>query len=404
MSVIERLMGAAFGIHFADQIALVSVPLIAALVFQAPAEVIGLLIACQSMAHLLGSIPFGILVDNAQQRTLVICATLVSLIGFAGAGTAVLLGSLFWFGVCITVAGFGVVLFTLTTLSILPKVVEPTELGTANASIELPRALNSFAVPLCIGIVISTASTGWMFPAATFGAALALVFTLRLPRFDVVPKNEKQNVFRRIAEGGRFVIRNNLLRAISLCAIFWNFAFSALLVSMVPFIRDVLQVDEGVFGIALAAFGVGAIGGSWVSRMFVDQMPPNFVLLFGPACSLLSALVLFLTPVGVSVFVIYAAFVLLGFGPSMWLIAQNSVRQIVSPVNMLGRVNAVIQTTIYGVRPLAALIAGGVVGATSPQIGLGLVVIGFGLSFLAAAFSGLRGITSYGALKKAVVV
>jgi hypothetical protein len=100
---------------------------------------------------------------------------------------------------------------------------------------------------------------------------------------------------------------------------------------------------------------------------------------------------------------ICAAFFIIGFGPSMWLIAQNSVRQTVSPSHMLGRVNAVIQTAIYGVRPLSALIAGAFIGATSPQAGLVLVFTAFALSFLAAAFSGLRHVKSYESLKTAVV-
>lgn len=399
MSALGRLTGAAYGVHFADQIALVSVPLIAALVFQAPAEVIGLLVACQSLAHLVGSIPFGILVDNAQQRTLAIGATLISFVGFSGAASAVFLHNLFWFGVCVTFAGFGVVLFTLTTLSILPKAVASKELASANARIELPRAFNSFAVPLGVGMVISGASANLIFPVAALGGVAALVCTFGLPDFEVQREPKRKNLLFGIFEGGKFVLQHDLLRAISLCAIFWNFAFSALLVTMVPLIRDVFLADAGTFGIALAAFGMGAICGSWASRRFSGQMPPNIVLLFGPAISTLAALVLYLIPANGPVLAVYSAFLLLGFGPSMWLIAQNSVRQIVSPRNMLGRVNAVIQTTIYGIRPLGALIAGTVVGATSPEVGLSLVLGGFGLSLLAAAFSGLRQIRSYADLE-----
>ena len=58
-NVKRQLTRAAYGIHIADQIALVSVPLVAGLIFDAPAEIIGLLLACQSMAHLLGSKPYG---------------------------------------------------------------------------------------------------------------------------------------------------------------------------------------------------------------------------------------------------------------------------------------------------------------------------------------------------------
>ena len=49
MKTVRQLTRAAYGVHLADQIALVSVPLIAALVFDVPTEIIGFLIACQSV-------------------------------------------------------------------------------------------------------------------------------------------------------------------------------------------------------------------------------------------------------------------------------------------------------------------------------------------------------------------
>lgn len=403
MATVTELTRAAYGIHIADQIALVSVPLIAALIFDAPAEVIGLLVACQSMAHLLGSIPFGILVDTYQQRTLAIGATLISLLGFSGAAAAVIFGSLFWFGFFVVLSGFGIVLFRLTTLSIIPKVVASKDLGMANASIELPRALASFAVPLSVGIAVSYVSAGWLFPLAAVGASAAFIFASRLPDFQVTPNTASESVFRRIIEGGNYVVAHSLLRAILLCAIFWNFAFSALLVTMVPLIRDVYMIGAGTFGIALAAFGAGAILGTWISRTYSIRIQPNFILLFGPGISVLTPMILYLIPTQGLLLLICVAFFIIGFGPSMWLIVQNSVRQTVSPSHMLGRVNAVIQTAIYGVRPLSALIAGAFVGATSPREGLGLVFVAFALSFLAAAVSGLRHVKSFESLKTVAV-
>jgi hypothetical protein len=95
---------------------------------------------------------------------------------------------------------------------------------------------------------------------------------------------------------------------------------------------------------------------------------------------------------------LYIGFFFVGFGPAMWLIAQNSLRQVVAPPQMLGRINAVIQTAIYGVRPIGALLAGTVVGALGPQVGLALALAAFALSFAACLFSGLRRVTSFAAL------
>lgn len=268
MTTVKQLIRAAYGIHIADQIALVSVPLVAAFVFDAPAQIIGLLLACQSIAHLLGSIPFGILVDTFQQRTLTIGATLLSLVGASGAAGAVAVSSLFWFGFFVVLSGFGIVLFMLTTLSIIPKIVAAKDLGPTNAAIELPRALASFAVPLAVGIAVAHVSASWLFPIAALAAAAACIFAFRLPTFQIDPDATTTGLFRRIFEGGKYVVSHGLLRAILVCAVFWNFAFSALLVTMVPLIRDVYLVGAGTFGIALAAFGGGAILGSWVSRTY----------------------------------------------------------------------------------------------------------------------------------------
>lgn len=400
MKPVNKLALAAYGMHAADQIALVSVPLVAALIFDASADIIGVLVACQSMAHLLGSLPFGLIVDRFSPKPVVIAATLVSLFGFAATYGAVLAKNLLWFGMAVSLAGFGIVLFVLVVLSILPRTVTPDRLAAANSTLELPRAISSFAIPLLIGSVISAASGQFMFVAAMLAALFAFAVASRLPRFPI-GGGTREGIAKQLLAGGAFVVKHEMLLPISLCAIFWNFAFAVLLVVMVPLIVQIHRFDPGVFGIALSAFGLAAILGSWIAGQFSDRVPPKVVLIFGPASSFAAIGGLALLPSGGSVTAIYGAFFLLGFGPAMWLIAQNSVRQLVTPANMLGRVNAVIQTAIYGIRPLGALVGGAVVSATSPGTGLLLAVLAFALSLASALFSRLRGVQHYADLKPA---
>jgi predicted MFS family arabinose efflux permease len=398
MSVIHRLAGAAYGTHLGDQIALVSVPLVAALAFNASAELIGVLVACQSMAHLLGSIPFGMLVDRRQLRSLAIASALISLSGFTGAGLGVWTGSVVWFGAGITMAGFGTVLFALSALSILPKAVPPAGLARANAAIETPRALCSFAVPLIVGLIVAKVAPPLIYAAAACAALGALAFTASLPTFETSQAPRVSRITQ-ILEGGRYVLAHKLLLAISLCAIFWNLAFAALLVVLVPTIRDIYDFDPGSFGVALSAFGLAAVSGSWLSGRIAGKVAPSFILLFGPGSSAVAAACLTQIGSGSLDTLLYACFFGLGFGPSMWLIAQNSVRQLVTPPALLGRVNAVIQTAIYGVRPLGALIGGAVAGAAGPEVGIGFVALAFAASFAVSLFSGLRRVVSYESLK-----
>lgn len=397
MSTLRRLTGAACGIHFADQVALVSVPLVAALAFDASPDLIGLLVACQSSAHLIGSIPFGIFVDQGRLRTLAILSALVSLIGFGAAAASTLLGVVPLFGASIALVGFGAVLFGLTALSILPRAVGPAALVGANAAIEAPRALCSFVVPLIVGLIVSDVPAWTIFAAAALGSTVALAFSASLPRFDVAPRATVP-VLSRIVEGGRYVVGHRLLLPIALCAVFWNLAFAALLVVLVPVIRKVYRFDPGAFGIALSASGLAAIFGFWLAGRLAHRIAPSVVLLFGPGSSVVAAGGLILLGPGSSEVWLYACFFLLGFGPSMWFVAQNSVRQLVSPTAMLGRVNAVIQTAIYGVRPLGALIGGAVAGRVGPEAGLVLVLGAYAASFAVALLSDLRSVGSYRSL------
>lgn len=389
MRAIRNLTFAAYGMHLADQIALVAVPLVAALVFGASAQVIGLLVACQSMAHLLGSLPFGLIIDRAQARTVAIASTVISLAGFGGAALSILGGSLVGFGAFVVVGGFGIVVFVLVSLSILPRLAQPSHLARANARLDLARALCSFAVPLAIGLLITTRTANWVFVVAAAGGLLALVSAIGLPRFPVSPPRA-DGIVSLIREGGRFVLRHQLLLPIALCAVLWNLAFAALLTIMVPLAVDIYLAEPGVFGIALSAFGLAATLGAFTVGRLSAVLPTSFFLLFGPGSSVVAILLLFAVAPGGSVLPVYAAFFILGFGPSMWLTTQNSVRQLVTPAAMLGRVNAVIQTAIYGIRPIGALLGGFIAGTASPDAALVFVAAAYAGSFAVPLFSRLR--------------
>ncbi len=394
MTVVGRLTLAAYGMHIADQVALVAVPLVAALVFEAAPETIGFLVACQAMAHLVISIPSGILVDRFPLRGVTLGATILSVIGFLGVTLSLYIVHLPLFAATVLLGGCGIVLFVLAILSIIPMVVETRALAPANARIEIPRAAASFAVPLAVGVLLDADSATLIFLFATLCALGAFLAILRLPTLPASPRRQAPLVTE-ILEGGEMVLRHPLLRPIAACAIFWNLAFAALLVVMVPLLLEFYRTDAGIFGVALSAFGGAAIAGSWLSGRFSRRISPNVILLFGPGSSVLAILALLAIPASGPVEAIYSCFFLLGFGPAMWLIAQNSIRQMVTPPRMLGRVNAVIQTAIYGVRPLGALLGGAIVGAASPHAGVVFVALAFGASLATAFFSQLRSVRRY---------
>lgn len=104
--------------------------------------------------------------------------------------------------------------------------------------------------------------------------------------------------------------------------------------------------DPALFARAMAAFGLAAIAGTWVIGRISSKVASNIILLFSPGSSVLASGLLLAVPgLNPEIFV-YTAFFLLGFGPSVWLVAQTTGRQLVTPEQMLGRVNSTFQATI----------------------------------------------------------
>jgi predicted MFS family arabinose efflux permease len=391
MKPFTALLGAAAGTHAADQLALATLPLTATLVLGAGPGVLGLLVAAQSAAGLLLSLPAGAWVDHMPRRTLLIVALGLGLAASVFAVAAAAAGIVSLLGVAAFVGASGTVVYVLTSISLLPSLVPPADLSRANARLELARAIVSLAAPFVAGLLAQLLSPTWGYALAALGAALALACVLALPKAPAPTSGAQRPAFvASIQTGARFVVRHELLRGIGLCAVFWNFAFFALLAVWAPLALGPLGLDPAHMGLAQSAYGAGLILGALVAPVSARRLPPLATLIFGPAVSVIAAgLLLAAAPSGNGFAYAAAGHFLVGFGPMLWLICQITVRQLVTPAPLMGRVNATMQTAIYGVRPLGAL-AGGFVAAQAGLHGaLLLIAAAFALSTLVIVLSPL---------------
>src|SRR5829696_7063952 len=361
MKPFSALFGAAAGTHTADQLALATLPLTATLVLGAGPDILGLLVAAQSAAWLLVTLPAGAWVDRMPRRTLLLIGLALGLAASVVAVIAAAAGITSLLGVAAFVGASGTVVYMLTAMSLLPSLVPSTDLPRSNARLELARAIVSLAAPFVAGLLAQHLSPTWGYALAAVGAAVALACIIALPKAAAPTSGDQRpSLVGAIQTGARFVVRHELLRGISLCAIFWNFAFFALLAIWAPLALGPLGLDPARMGLAQSAYGAGLILGA----------PAHAGTTNGFALAA-------------------AGFFLVGFGPMLWLICQTTVRQLVTPLPLMGRVNATVQTAIYGVRPIGAL-AGGLVAAQAGLPGaLILIAVAFALSTLAIVLSPL---------------
>jgi predicted MFS family arabinose efflux permease len=389
MKPFTALLGAAAGTHAADQLALATLPLTATLVLGAGPDVLGLLVAAQSAAWLLVSLPAGAWIDRIPRRRMLILALTLGLLASIVAVAAAATGLVFLLGLAAIAGASGTVVYVLTSVSLLPSLVGSEDLPKSNARLELARALVSLAAPFAAGLLAQHLSPTWGYALAALGAALALGCVLALPRGTAPATGTRPSLAEAIRIGTAFVVRHELLRGISLCAIFWNFAFTALLAIWAPLALGLLDLDPARMGLAQSAYGAGLVLGALVAPIAARELPPFVTLIFGPAVSVLAAALFLAAPTGNGFLLSAAGFFLVGFGPMLWLICQTTVRQLVTPTPLMGRVNATVQTAIYGVRPLGALAGGFVAAQAGLQAALILIAVSFVLSTLVIVLSPL---------------
>src|SRR5882672_7552901 len=153
MKPFTALLGAAAGTHAADQLALATLPLTATLVLGAGPDVLGLLVAAQSAAWLLISLPAGAWVDRLPRRRLLITALGLGLVASIAAVAAAATGVASLLGIAAFAGASGTVVYVLTSISLLPSLVPAADLPRANARLELARAVVSLAAPFVAGLL-----------------------------------------------------------------------------------------------------------------------------------------------------------------------------------------------------------------------------------------------------------
>lgn len=187
-----------------------------------------------------------------------------------------------------------------------------------------------------------------------------------------------RDLAREIREGTAFVFRHALLLPVFLTQFIFNIAFFILYAAYVPHALRWLRLSPSGVGVTLGVYGVGMVVGAFCAAWLMRKLRFGTVVAVGPIAGLLGA-VLMLATVWVRWPVLAgSSFFLLGVGPILWVISTTTLRQTVTPPELLGRVSA-INIVAYGARPIGAGV-GAMIGALySAQVCLGVAALVFGI-------------------------
>lgn len=349
--------------QFGAQIAELAIPVLAVLLLNATEFQVGVLSAAQVAAFLLVGLPAGAWIDRMRKRHVMIAADLVRAAALALVPLLWIAGALqIWHLVAIAaVVGIATVFFDVSYQSIVPSLVKPAQIAEANGKLESTYQLANIAGPGFAGWLIGviTAPLALLATAGTYlVSAVALAFTrdAEQPRAH----DDRAPILREIWEGLHFVFTERLLRRIVGTTGVSNF-FSTMSFTLLPiFLLRELGFSPASLGLI---FSLGSIGG-----LLGAMATPRIVKAIGEARAIpISALgfsfVALLLPVAAVVPAV--AFPLLvaqsfvaSFTVLLYNITQVTFRQRITPPRLLGRMNASVRFVVWGVMPIAALLAG----------------------------------------------
>jgi len=354
---LRRLVLSNLAAQSSEQVALAAAPLLAVLALGAGAAETGWLQAAQTLPFLLLSLPAGVLADRFSRRRLMMGAEalragmLIAILALAAIGRLDLLAlaALGFLGAAGTVAQ------GVAAPALLPALVPREGLGAANRWLELGRSGAFTAGPALGGALI-----GWLGASPAYGVAagLSLLATGLLARVPEPPRAApaRRDLRRELREGIGFVLSHELLRPILVTAVVFNTAWFVLLAAYVVHAVHHIGLTAAEVGVTLGLVGAGMVAGALAAPALAARMTLGGLIAAGPCVAAVASLLMLATLALPSAALAGVAMFLFGAGPILWTINTTTLRQMVTPQAMLGRVSAVVLTATFGARPLGAAI------------------------------------------------
>jgi Na+/melibiose symporter-like transporter len=340
-------------------------------------------------AFLIGLVA-GAWVDRLRRRPLLIAADIGRALVTAAIPLAAMMGALhieLVFAVALIVSVL-TIFFNVSYQSYLPGLVSQEELVEANSKLTASVAVAEVAGFGLAGTLVQilTAPLTILIDAVSFIVSVVSIVFIRKPEPRPEP-SEHANIRREIADGLKIVLHHPLLRASALIILIMGVQGGLFGSQVVLYMIRDIGFPPGLLTATWAVGGVSSMLGAmlvpranrwlgtgramWMGLLVYGLSSLCVVLASGP--TLLSGVLLVLAQLGDGFYMVYD-------------INQLSLRQLLAPAEVLGRVNATMQILAIGGALVGALL-GGVLGE---WIGSRwALVLGGGLTLLGTLLLGL---------------
>lgn len=372
-----------------------ALPLIGVITLDASASQMGWLTAASMMPHALSPFFAGPLVDASPKRMIMIVADLGRIVLLVAVPVVYALGQL-------NVAVLAVIAFALGLLSVLfdtaffafvPQLAPSDQLLRLNGRLEAFRSGAQTIGPGSAGALVGAlgAPLTLLVNAVTFTVSAATVAIVRAE--DPKPVRQGGGVkgyARSVGAGFNEVWKRPVLRLLGLGSGAYNLFFAAASTVIAILILRNIGMSPFQYGIALAIGCVGGVLAGFAADHLTGTWGIRTTFCVGLAVASLCNVLIGLLPL--TVILAFSLLVLaefLGtFGATLYIVTNASLRQVLVPVALRGRVYATMRLLNRSAMPAGALLGGWL--ATATTVRTAVFIAGVSQVVTSLVFFGLR--------------
>ncbi len=361
-----------------SQVTRLALPLAAALTLGAGPLEMGLLAAATQAPFLCFSLLAGVWSDRIRRRPVLIAtdvgqAALLSSIPLTAALGVLRLEQLY------TVAfltGTLQVFYEIAHYSYVPSVVGRERIVTANSRIQVSYSAAESAGPGIAGVLVQwlSAPLAVLVDAFSFLVSALCIRAIRTPEAPPMPPHT--SVRSQIAEGMRGLCDHPLLRPIVLASATTGLFNGAIVAIYVLYAIRALHLSPAMIGLIFATGGIAAIPGALLAPRVAQWIGVGPAIVGGWFVAA-GALLLIPLAAGPAVIpILIASQLIAGASGTVANIHQWSLRQVVTPDRLFGRVTASHRFIVYGIEAVGGLLGGGLAAMLGLRAAIALCAVG----------------------------
>jgi len=348
--------------QFTGQVSDLALPTVAVLVLQVTGFELGILNALAFVAFPLLGLFVGVWIDRVRRKPVLVWMSLIQVITLATIPAAFLLGVLGLnqlYAVAL-VMGTTTLFFDVAYQSYLPSLVSRDRVVEGNQKLQVSASAAQVIGPTVASGLMALLGAAPAVAADAFGTLAAALLLLSIRKKEPRPEGlsgARRDFFAEMKEGIHVIASNKLLWTQAGCTATSNLGSNIFTVALFLYAYRVLDITQGEIGIAFSIGAVGFLFGALVSRRVTAKIGLGRAIALSVVANL-GLLIVLLANGGTAVFVLGLAFFVGFMGVPIYNINQVSLRQIITPNRLQGRMNATMRTIVWGTIPVGAFLGG----------------------------------------------